>query len=82
MRRQFFRRRGCGRFGDAKIDAQIVNSASQRQLQRLRLQQRLQLHQKSILLATELIESNRWQPNNGLAYWILANAHYKQEFMT
>lgn len=63
-----------------KIDAQIINSASKRQLQRLRLQcyQRLQLHQKSILLATELIESNRWQPTSGLAYWILADAHYKQ----
>ena len=77
----FFRRQSCGRFGDRqKIEAQIVNSASKRQLQRLRLQcyQRLQLHQQSILLATELIESNRWQPNSGLAYWILANAHYKQ----
>ena len=28
--------------------------------------------------ATELTENNRWQPNSGLAYWILANAHYKQ----
>lgn len=63
-----------------KIHPQIESSASQRQLQRLRLQcyQRLELHQKSIPLATELIESNRWQPNSGLAYWILANAHYKQ----
>lgn len=63
-----------------KIHAQIVNSGSQRQLQILRLQcyERLQLHQKSIPLATELIESNRWQPNSGLAHWILANAHYNQ----
>ena len=63
-----------------KIDTQIENPASQQQLQRLMLQcyQQLQLHQKSIQLATELTENNRWQPNSGLAYWILANAHYKQ----
>ena len=67
-----------------KIDAQIINSASKRQLQRLRLQcyQRLQLHQKSILLATELIESNRWQPNSGLAYWIRPTRTTSREPMT
>lgn len=62
-----------------KIQAQIKSSASQTKLQMLKMQcyEKLQLNQKSISLATEFIATNRWQPNNGLAYWILANTHYQ-----
>lgn len=62
-----------------KIQAQIKSNASQTKLQMLKMQcyEKLQLNQKSISLATEFIATNRWQPNNGLAYWILANTHYQ-----